>query len=414
MPDIRPFRGLRYTPHVDLPLAVAPPYDVISADRRAALAEQPHNVVRLILPEAGAAGDRYAQGAATLQTWRNSGILDLDPKPSYYVYAQTFCFLGGEPLTRAGVIGAVRRGRDIWGHEHTHQGPKDDRLALLSACRANLSPIFSLVEDDDGSLEGALAEIMAATPQADFTDDAEVRHRLWVESDLTRCAAITAAMRERHAIIADGHHRYETSVTYGEQTGGTGSDAVMMMCVSLKSPGLRLYPYHRVLADLPLDSEDALDKTLPRAWTLEKLPGGTDVWPQAEARLAALQPGHHAFALYTPGMFRVIHMPRAPSAADVDGLDVVVLQQQLFESAWGLDIDRLAHDGALSYTPDGATACLRVHEGAANLAVLVNPTPTASVVTCARAGHRMPQKSTYFHPKLLTGLVLRSLPDDPA
>ncbi len=413
MPDIRPFRGLRYASHVDLPLAVAPPYDVIDVEDRASLAEQPHNAVRLILPEPGPAGDGYAQAAATLQTWRNGGILSSEPVPAFYIYAQTFRFLGGEPLTRAGIIGAVAHGPGIWGHERTHQGPKDDRFALLSACRANLSPIFGLVEDGDGAIDRAVTDAMSAHPAADFTDAAGVHHRMWVEADPARCAAIARTMHDAHVVIADGHHRYETSVTYAEEVGGPGSDAVMMMCVSLKSPGLRLYPYHRMLARLPVSSEADLEASVPAGWTQETLPGGGDVWPQAEARLAELRTAHHAFALYTPGTFRLVHVARDPQAVHPSGLDVVVLQRHLFENAWGLDIETLGHQGDLTYTPDGAEACLRVHEGEANLAVLVNPVPRDSVVACARAGKRMPQKSTYFHPKLLTGLVIRSLADDP-
>lgn len=406
MPAIRPFRGLRYAPTLDLDTVVAPPYDVIDADMRAALAAIPHNAVHLILDTADTT---YEQAGARLARWRDDGFLVSEPQPVFYIYAQTFRFLGGNPHTRAGIIGAVHHGPSIWGHERTHQGPKDDRFRLLSACKTNLSPIFGLVDDEQGAVDALVGECMAAGAAVrDFTDADDVRHQLWVETDPDRGARISAAMRDTHIVIADGHHRYETSVTYADTVGGPGSDAVMMMCVSMRSPGLRIYPYHRVLAHRP-----AANGAEPAGWSAETLPGAPD-WAAVKARLAAVHADAHAFGIYTPQQCVLLSKPRDPHAGVAADLDAAVLQSDIFESAWGINVEALNHDGGLSYTPDGVEAMRRVDAGVAEVAVLVNPTPTDDVVACARAGHRMPQKSTYFYPKLLTGLVFRPLADDPA
>ena len=226
MPEIHPFKGLRYASNDSMPKAIAPPYDVIDDAARAELAASSFNAVHIELSQAGEAGDRYAQAKAILDSWRADGTVAVEAQPTYYVYAQTFDFAGSGELTRAGVFSAVHQSDTVLGHERTHQSAKDDRFKVLEATKTNISPIFSVIDDPDGAMDAVINEVMTGAPELDFQGPDGLRHRLWLATDAAQCAALSTAVREREAFIADGHHRYETSVTYRDSVGGPGSDAV--------------------------------------------------------------------------------------------------------------------------------------------------------------------------------------------
>ena len=231
----------------------APPYDVIDPEQRERLlARSPHNVVAVDLPRDPSGGDPYAHAAATLRAWRDEGIVVADPEPALWALEQDYTGPDGERRTRHGLLARVRvedygRGR-IRPHERTHPGPKEDRLRLTRATRANLSPIFSLY---DGDAWSALAPELERAPLGELTDDDGTTHRLWRVGDGDAIAAAQEALRPAELLIADGHHRYETARAYAQEIGGEGPHRHTLMClVSMSDPGLTIFPTHRLLTGL--------------------------------------------------------------------------------------------------------------------------------------------------------------------
>jgi len=425
---LNPFRGLRYDPKVvgDVGRVVAPPYDVIDPAHQAALYERsPHNVVRLILNRDA---DAYASAASALTQWRRSGVLHLDDRPALSLYAQRFPGPDGASRERVGMIGALRlesfeSGR-VRPHERTLEKAKNDRLALLRACRASLSPIFGLVSAPGWSLE---ASIPARAPDLDVTEDDGQRHRVWCIEDATTIAAIHEHLRASEVFIADGHHRYETALRYrDEQRAAHGSaapppgeapyDYVLAYLTRMEDPGLVILPTHRVLAESPL-APDALETALARHFRVEHLPRTADGMRTLLARLdggaatpgirigAALRGLDRLWLLTAP----VEALPFPSSTPQVlRALDVTALHQIVLAGTLGLPIGERGGTPGLTYTQDAAAALAAVERDAA-AAFFLPPTGIEALRAVALAGLTMPEKSTYFHPKLLTGLVIYPL-----
>jgi uncharacterized protein (DUF1015 family) len=358
MADVKPFRAVRYGERAGpLDALVAPPYDVVSpAEREQLAARSPHNVVHLTLP------DEEAEAGRLWREWLSNGILVGDDDPAHWWLSQDYVGPDGISRTREGIVAALRvepyEQRVILPHERTHREPKEGRLRLLRAVRAQLEPLFFLYE-------GA-----APVVRPDRVPDLEAGGaRLWrVDS-----GAIPGAFAERQLLIADGHHRYETALAYHEETGTPESGFVLAVLVSLEDPGLMIFPTHRVFSHEPAEE-------LP---TEEQL-------PDADSALRALEeaPRDRAAAvLYRSG--------GAELAVDGDELDVRL-------------VDRLGHDG-ISYTPDWREAVRAVDAGEAAVAVLMRPTRIEDVFAVAQRGETMPQKSTYFYPKLVSGLLFLEL-----
>ena len=406
MADVRPFRALGYSPAAG-PLGdlVSPPYDVISPEeRRLYLAASPYNAVRLILPEVS-----YDEVGGLIASWMHDGVLGAADAPLLIAWTQSFTLDDGVPRERRTILAAVGlepyEARVVRPHERTHAGPKEDRLRLTRAVRTNLSPVFGLYPDP---AQGAWAAIAPeGPPHAEMTDRDGTAHRVWRVTDPAVHAAVGEAMRDRWILIADGHHRYETALAYREerraQAGGNGAEApydrVLMGLTALDDPGLVVLPTHRLLKRWP-EGADAAFRAQPVA-SLEDL----------RAALAAAPEDVTALGLVLPDGMRLITAAPRPGASPAEGLDVAALEREILVPRLGADQAALAHDGELSYTKDAAEAARLVAEGEVAAAVIMRPIPKAAVAAVAEAGETMPQKSTYFFPKLLTGVAFHSLVD---
>ena len=418
MSDLRPFRGLRYDEGRAGPLSVliAPPYDVISPAERAALvARSPYNIVALELPEAEPDGDRYRAAADRLATWQREGILRLDPAPRLYLYGQEFPHDGCRPRRR-GLIGSVAltdwASGAVLPHERTMSGPKEDRRQLLRAIRTNVSPIFGLYDDPSGDLRSAFDQVAAAPPESEAAlEDGQI-HRVWPISDEAVIDRARRTLAGQSVVIADGHHRYETALEYFQERRQSGQVApgdgfVLMVLVDLADPGLVVVPTHRVCREVP---EGALQGQLDRlreGFTIEDLsrqdPAG---WP---ARLAEAGRDRQALLLVDVESAYLLTRDLAKAPADVmDLVDTAVLEstviRPILEPLFGA-----AFPEHITYVREPQEAIAVVRSGGTGFAGLLNPTPAAVVKRVAEAGQRMPQKTTYFYPKVSTGIVLRHL-----
>ncbi|MDX6506828.1 MAG: hypothetical protein QOG06_1472 [Gaiellaceae bacterium] len=356
--EVKPFRAVRYDERAGpLPTLVAPPYDVISAAEREELAARnPHNVVHLTLPS------HEADAGRLWREWRDDGTLGQEPEPGFWWLSQDYTGPDGVARTREGLVAALRaepyEKRVVLPHERTHRGPKEGRLRLLRETKAQLEPLFFLYE----------GPALAARPER--PPDLEVGGaRLWrLPPD-----GISDAFAERELLIADGHHRYETALAYHEEAGTPESAYVLAVLVSLEDPGLMIFPTHRVFEREPAEKLPAEEGMLGPSLALDAL----HRVPSDKA----------AAVLYRGG--------GAELAIDGNELDVQL-------------VDRLGHDG-ISYTPDWHEAVRAVDEGEAEVAVLMRPTRIEDVFAVAQRGETMPQKSTYFYPKLVSGLLFLEL-----
>jgi uncharacterized protein (DUF1015 family) len=407
--DVRPFRALGYAaaagPLADL---VAPPYDVISPDeRRLYLAQSPYNAVRLILPEVS-----YEEVGGLIASWMAAGVLGASPEPVLIAWTQAFTLDDGIPRERRTILAAVGlepyERRVVRPHERTHAAPKEDRLRLTRLVRANLSPVFGLYPDPGGTAWSAVAP--GGPPDAELVDRDGTVHRVWRVGDPAAHAAVAAAMRDRWILIADGHHRYETALAYRDErhaADGAGPangserpyDRVMMGLTALEDPGLVVLPTHRVLARWSEGAEAAFDS--------RPVAGMEDL----RAALADAPADRPALGLVRPdGMWLLTGAPRS-GATPGERLDSTALEREILVPRLGADQAALTADGVLTYTTDSHEAARRVASGDAAAAVILRAVPTEAVAAVAEAGETMPQKSTYFFPKLLTGVAFHSLVD---
>ncbi|MFL5652493.1 MAG: DUF1015 domain-containing protein [Chloroflexota bacterium] len=434
MPEIRPFRALRYDRSTvpDLGLVVAPPYDVIGPDEHERLlARHPLNVVRLDLPteERGdEPDDRYRRTARTFAAWRSDGTLHKDPRPSIYVYEQTYRVPGSDVTrTQRGFFARLRLepfgpGSNVLPHERTLPAAREDRYKLLRATGVNTSPVIVLYEDQSAAGRGVLDAVTASPPTSDIEDDDGVRHRLWVVSadgeDAPTVAPLIAAAAGGPLFIADGHHRYETALRYRDERRMSRSceedpafDYLLTLFVDIAEQ-LTVLPTHRIVHGLGDDGVERLLDRLGGLFDVRRDVGRDELIARFEA--AALSTGGAGiFGLWTRRGGALLAAQRdafesllpAGSAA-VRELDVTLLGVAL-ERLAGLDPDAVA-SGSVGFTKSAADAVDRVDRcvDGADAAFLLEPTPITSVIEVAREGDVMPQKSTYFYPKALTGLVI--------
>ncbi len=441
MAEFLPFHGLRYDCRkVNLTDALCPPYDVIKgAARDALLRRSPYNIVAVELAARygeDATPQQYARSAQLLEQWRASGVLVRDDA-AYYVYEQEFAVPGnGETKKRRGVIGALALeefGQGVQPHEHTLSGPKADRLNLLRATRTNISPIFGLVGDDEGWIASVIDAVAKETPLCEARGDDGVIERLWRLTDDESVNAIEAAFEDETILIADGHHRYETALNYRneamqaaqaagrEWTGAEPENYVMMMCVSTSDPGLVVLPTHRLVKTGRMDWAKVF-RALEDHFEIMPVATESNAQIQAKELLAALNQnaveelprlgmhidGQSYVLRLLPGEGHLTAMDTARSEA-YNALDVTLLHTLILERQFGIGPAELAGGGHVSYTIDTAEAIAKVNHREYSAAFILRPTPVAQVREVAAAGDKMPQKSTYFYPKLVTGLVLRPL-----
>jgi len=416
MADMQPIKTLRYDPEVAGPLEdlIAPPYDVIDDELRAELmGRSPYNVVEIDLPET------YEGAAETLAEWRERGVLTQEDEPAIWVLRQDYTAPDGRTRTRTGFFARVRveeygPGR-IRPHERTHPGPREDRLRLTRATRANLSPIFSLFPDAGGAATETIAQATSGEPFAEATDHEGTRNTLWRVADPESIAALQAALADTELLIADGHHRYETARMYADELGGEGEHRyVLMFLVSLDDPGLLVFPTHRMLTGLKDDSEKqlAIRDVARRDFDIEQLEDTRELEPPAESERVAF--GYMDSFLKRPVRLTLKDQSIADEALPgmpepYRRLDTAVLEALILRGALGMSEDDISHLRGLDYSKNLDDAIQRVESGAADAGFFMRATPVEQVREVAAAGESMPPKSTYFFPKVPTGLVFNPL-----
>ncbi len=419
MATIQPLRALHFDPARTggLQPVVAPPYDVIDAAGRSELAARsPYNVVEIDLPEAD--GDRYAHAAEVLAGWRAGGVVVQDAQPSIWPLEQDYVGPDGRARTRRGFLARVRveeygPGR-VRPHERTHPGPREDRLRLTRATRANLSPIFSLFSDPENAAWGALEPFTGASPWAETVDPDGTRNRLWRVEDASAIERVARAAAGAELLIADGHHRYETARVYADEIGGEGPHRyVLMYLVALEDPGLTVFPTHRLVRGLTPARQESLAAAIRRDFSVAELES-TDQLPPASGDTVQL--GYIDAHFKQP--FRLVLKDQAIAdralpdhAAAYRRLDTAVLEALILKGALEMTDEHIDHLDGLGYARDDAEALELVLAGDYDAAFFMAPTPVRRVQEVAAAGESMPPKSTYFFPKVPTGLLFNSLVD---
>lgn len=425
MAEIRSFQALRYTDDAGrLESLVAPPYDVISPEMRAELgARSEYNIVWLTLPES-LPDDRskfvkYGRAASRLSEWRRDGILAADLEPGVYRLEQRFVNpLDGLQRVRMAVITLLKlepyeRGV-VLPHEQTFPKHKEDRLRLLEATRAHLECIFGLVEDDDRRLV-KLMEVAPFAPIADVMTDDGITHSLARCTDEEAIRELQRYMSRVRVWIADGHHRYETALKFrealGEQPALIPEDFILIALSSMKDPGLALLPTHRIVTGFTTPLAEA--KVRLETYFNTRRMGNDEL---ADAVKELVSPKVRAFGIVLPGQTGLLATLDDPSVALklVEGtgsnllkmLDVTILHEIILKRCFGIEgLDRV------EYTRDAHEAVRRVESSVDTMAVLTNPPSVEDMRRIAEAGEKMPQKSTYYYPKLLSGLLMWSLSD---
>jgi uncharacterized protein (DUF1015 family) len=416
MAEVHPLHAVHYDlDEVDIADVVAPPYDVIDDAQRAELAARsPYNVVELDLPRDPEGGDPYEHAAELLGRWSEQGVLIRDADPTIWGLEQDYTAPDGSRQTRRGFLARVKLapyGEGIRPHERTQPGPKEDRLRLTRATRHNLSPIFSL---HPGNAWPHLEPAIGGDPWGEVTDADGTTHRVWPIEDAAIHAAIAEELRGGELLIADGHHRYETSLAYQHEVGEGGpADYVLMALVSLDDPGLTVFPTHRLIAGLADDPEkqEALGSGLRELFEVEEVP--------ADELDPAGSEGVGVFG-YIDSNFKRAYRLQLASNPDLDGslskhseayrtLDAAILEELVLKGILGMTTDDIAAKRGIGYTPDIDEARAKLDTGDYQAAFILRPTPIDQVRAVAAAGETMPPKSTYFFPKLLSGLVFNPL-----
>lgn len=417
MAVVLPFKGVRFGPNAgNIADLVCPPYDIISPEQRGQfLKNNPHNVIRLELPREGE--NVYATAAEVLHRWEEDGTLQTEESESFYIYEESFS-VAGQTKTLRGIMARVQLTDFEQGvvipHENTLSAAKEDRLQLMQATGFNFSPVYCLFDDADQKLQHWMEQGAANSPLYHFKTQDGIEQKMW---RLNGNAAVTAAFAEKCLFIADGHHRYETALKYHQQMRAAGkpgaSGYVMMMLVPLQSSGLVVQPTHRVVHSIEqfngrkmmlacrgyfhvgeMSTPDILLKYMNKEYENGKISFGAYV--------------NKRFFLLTLKSHPTLNESMAKSHPVLRHLDVSVLHSLILEGVMGIDRENMARQQNLSYTRSVLEAVQAVDSGA-DCAFFLNPTRVEQIAEVGKAGQKMPQKSTYFYPKLITGLVMNRL-----
>lgn len=431
MADIRPFRGLMYDPVLDLNAVTAPPYDVINAEQAARLRmRSPYNAVHADLPVSPGqqpSAAAYERAATTLAGWRRDGALRRGAEPSLYLVDQIYRGPDGRERTRRGFVARLALAdygeRVVLPHERTHATAKVDRLELYRAAHADVSQIFLLFPDDDGAIGAELAaaadEVMGAAREA---RDGDGNRHLVAPFSGARAERVVALLHDRRLYIADGHHRYETALAYRDERRSAGdysADTMMVYLCAMDDPGLAVFPTHRLVRGVDVPSQTELLARLAPDFEVRGEPiGGRAACASAFERLADEDDPGRVFGLYFPRddsgvvvhlrdkapLDRLVARGFSPVAA---GLSVTVLHEIILREALG--IDPATGEKHVAYAKSVPETFAALEGGEFGLAAFVNATLVSEVRAIADLGETMPQKSTFFYPKLLTGLVFDDL-----
>ncbi|MGK2956732.1 MAG: DUF1015 domain-containing protein [Solirubrobacterales bacterium] len=419
MADVRPFPALHYNLAAvpSLGAVTAPPYDVIDdSERKKLLQHSPFNVVEIDLPKGtGADSDPYTHAAETLEEWTLSGILTQDRDPKLWALSQEYRAPDGTTHTRNGILARVRvtdyGPGQIRPHERTQPGPKQDRLDLTRATRYNLSPIFSLTSKD------AWPQVVAETetePWAEVTDDESTTHRLWPIDNPIVHTAVAEVLEDAELLIADGHHRYETARTYMAEVPGEGAQCFTLMALTgLDDPGLTVFPTHRLISGLAgnPDVRDHLTNGIHAAFDVEP----TDLDGLDPADMEGI--GCFGYADQNTGRFYQLRL-KEPAGLDslMEGrseayrhLDAAILEKVVLQEILGMSEEDVEAKRGLGYAKTIESSLGKLDEGAFDAAFILRATPIEQVRAVASAGETMPPKSTYFFPKLLSGMAFNPL-----
>jgi uncharacterized protein (DUF1015 family) len=410
MAKIFPFRSLRYSQtRVPIDKVVTQPYDKISKDMQDRYYSlHPNNIIRIILgrssPEDTSENNVYTRAAAYLREWRSSGVLEQLPAPAFFVYYQSFAVPGTTEIrTRKGFVGAGQleeyKERIIFPHERTLTGPKKDRLELLRHTRTQFEQIFMLYEDPAQTIDSRLDEFARKTPDIEVLDEYGVQHTVWIVSDPAAVDFVRKEMADKKLIIADGHHRYETALAYREEMRAkNGSDRMPMTFFNMNSPGLTILPTHRVIANLAgFDVKSLLGKAREYFDVVTSNTGDA-------VTIGVFADGKESFLRLRPSLDLATLMPdQSPNQRK---LDVVALHRLILEKCLGINEDAVKKESHITYVRGRDAAVKIVQEGKGQVAFLLNPTRLDQMRDIAYEGNVMPQKSTDFYPKVLSGLTM--------
>lgn len=443
MADIQPFRGIRYNLEKigDISLVVAPVYDIINSQERNRHYERhPQNVIRLILPRNEAGKDsssRYEFARRHFQEWLSKGILVQDPEPHIYVYRQLY-LLGGKLREAIGLVARVRLEEfdegEIFPHEKTLEKPFKDRISLIRSCRANFSQILAFYSDPEGELSSKLALEMERFPLEQFHAEDGVSHTIWSIGDPKLLRWTTRFLKKKKLLIADGHHRYQTALEFSSelasQLGENSTDApyryVMMHLWRLEDPGITLLPVHRLVKGIEGFSNRNFLASTSRWFNCEEIavPSGAtsgEVYSLL-SRLEEEGASMPAFGLYMGGeKFYLLSWKKeldlqngvsGEGSIDYKRLDVTVLRRLLIEDCLGISPDLSEVESHIEFNKDPIKVARDVDRGRGQLAFFVNPPRVEAVKSVAMKGEKMPQKSTYFYPKPLSGTIMNRITDD--
>jgi uncharacterized protein (DUF1015 family) len=415
--EVLPLQALHYDLEKVGSLAdvVAPPYDVIDEAQRAELVgRSDHNVVELDLPRDPGGGDPYEHAAELLGQWTTEGVLTRDGEPAIWALEQDYTAPDGSRLTRRGFLARVRLaqyGEGIRPHERTQPGPKEDRLRLTRATGHNLSPIFAL---HPGNVWQHIEPALGGDPWGEVTDADGTTHRVWRIGDPAVHEAIGSELESGELLIADGHHRYETSLAYQREVGAGGpADYVLMALVSLEDPGLTVFPTHRLISGLADDpaKQEALGTGLRELFEVEEVPRdrldpagaeGVGVFGYVDSHFGR---SYRLRLASNPALDRAL----AGRSEAYRTLDAAILEELVLKGILGMSTDDIAAKRGIGYTPGIEEALAKLDAGDYQAAFLLRPTPVEQVRAVAAESETMPPKSTYFFPKLLTGIVFNPL-----
>ncbi|HOQ10087.1 MAG TPA: DUF1015 domain-containing protein [Syntrophomonadaceae bacterium] len=430
MATIVPFRGLRYNPEkiCDLSQVVTPPYDVIDDIAQARYyAQHPANVIRLELgltyPQDTASNNRYSRANQYLEKWLEEEVLIPDPQPSLYIYEQEFA-VKGKRMIRTGLVTGLKvepyESGVVLPHEETLSKPKADRLQLMRATRSNFSSIFGLYFDPQQEVVHLLRqEINDQPPAIDIIDEVGEAHRVWVIDNKKVIDRVVELFRDKQIYIADGHHRYETALEYAQEMkeqGQPGYDYVLTTLVNVYDPGLLVLPTHRLVGNLSDFNARSFQDRLADLFTLEKF-GSLDDLPQLMAKLEE-QRERHVFGMAMDEQLYFLVLKDWEKAAALlpserssswKALDVAILDNLILDNILGIGEAQRRSQDNLTYSRDEEWVVDQIRNRNYQLGFLLNPTQVQEIIDVAQARDKMPQKSTYFYPKLITGLIINKL-----
>ena len=426
MAEIKPFRGMRFDTEKagELSQLCCPPYDIISEkQRKRYIAQNKYNVIRLELPKEGE--DVYARAGEILDMWRDKGVLIHEDKPAIYIYEMEFNAYNKRKSVK-GIIARVKVEEFSKGvilpHEFTLSKAKTDRLNLMKATNCNFSQIYALYMDEAHTTLDTIDALSKGDADYAFTDDDHITHRLWVITDEAVLVKLTADFADRKLYIADGHHRYETALNYrdycranGISKEGDAQDYQMMYLVDMEHPGLVVFPTHRLVRDLKnFDKHKVLDGC-EEYFEIEKFSSAGNINAVLGEKYRA---GKKAFAFYCgKGEWYLLTLKDIEVMAKVlpdvseasQQLDVSVLHSLILEKTMGIDRENMANQINLTYTKFFEEAIMGVDKGDFQCSFILNPTRVTEIRDVAAAGEKMPQKSTYFYPKMITGMVMNDI-----